>query len=46
MMMLLANFPPLWRKVMDRRVIDHYGGDELRANVQPRRRAALRHSTG
>jgi alkane 1-monooxygenase len=26
-MMLLAMVPPLWRRVIDHRVIDHYGGD-------------------
>jgi alkane 1-monooxygenase len=33
-MILLAYVPPLWRRVMDRRVIAHYGGDVARANVQ------------
>jgi len=35
-MILLAWFPPLWRHVMDRRLLDHYDGDVNRANVQPR----------
>jgi alkane 1-monooxygenase len=35
-MILLAWFPPLWRRVMDRRLLDHYGGDLSRANVEPR----------
>lgn len=26
-MLLLAWFPPLWRRVMDRRVLEHYDGD-------------------
>lgn len=39
-MMLIAWFPPLWRRVMDHRVIRHYGGDARRANLQPRRRLA------
>lgn len=34
-MILLAVIPPLWFKVMDRRVIDHYRGDVSKANVQP-----------
>jgi len=34
-MILLAWIPPLWRKVMDRRVIAHYGGDVSRANAGP-----------
>ncbi|WP_436529850.1 alkane 1-monooxygenase [Actinoplanes sp. HUAS TT8] len=32
-MLLLALFPPLWRRVMDRRVLAHYGGDLTLANV-------------
>jgi alkane 1-monooxygenase len=35
-MMLLALFPPLWRRVMDRRVLDHYGGDIRLAALSPR----------
>jgi alkane 1-monooxygenase len=35
-MILLAICPPLWRRVMDRRLLDHYGGDVRRANLQPR----------
>jgi alkane 1-monooxygenase len=35
-MILLAAFPPLWRRVMDRRLLDHYGGDVTRANIEPR----------
>ena len=34
-MILAALLPPLWRAVMDRRVIAHYGGDVTRINVQP-----------
>jgi alkane 1-monooxygenase len=34
-MMLLALFPPLWRRVMDRRVVDHYDGDISRAALAP-----------
>jgi alkane 1-monooxygenase len=37
-MILLAWFPPLWRRVMDSRLLDHYGGDVSRANIQPRAR--------
>lgn len=37
-MILLAWFPPVWRRVMDRRLLDHYGGDVTRANIQPRTR--------
>jgi alkane 1-monooxygenase len=34
-MLLLALVPPLWRRVMDGRVIAHYGGDQSLANVVP-----------
>jgi alkane 1-monooxygenase len=37
-MLLLALVPPLWFRVMDPRVIAHYGGDVQRANLSPRRR--------
>ena len=40
-MIELAVIPPLWRRVMDPRVIAHYGGDVTRANIDPRRRAAV-----
>jgi alkane 1-monooxygenase len=40
-MIVLAWFPPLWRRVMDQRLIDHYGGDVSRANVQPRARRKI-----
>jgi len=40
LMMLIAWFPPVWRKVMDDKVIEHYGGDVQRANLDPRRRVA------
>lgn len=45
-MLTLAYFPPLWRKVMDHRVLEHYSGDISRVNVHPRRRDVLvaRHS--
>ncbi len=35
-MILLAMCPPLWRRVMDHRLLDHYRGDVTRANIQPR----------
>ncbi len=38
-MIVLAVIPPLWRRVMDPRVIAHYGGDVSLANVDPRKRA-------
>ncbi len=43
-MILLAVIPPLWRRVMDHRVLDHYHGQLDRANLKPRlsRRARAR----
>jgi alkane 1-monooxygenase len=35
-MIVLAAVPPLWRAVMDRRLLAHYGGDPARANIAPR----------
>jgi len=40
-MLVLAYIPPLWRAVMDKRVIAHYGGDVSRANIQPSKRAKI-----
>jgi alkane 1-monooxygenase len=40
-MVLLALVPPLWRLVMDRRVLAHYRGDVTRANIHPRTRAKV-----
>ncbi len=37
-MILLAYFPPIWRKVMDKRVLAHYDGDITRANIHPPKR--------
>jgi alkane 1-monooxygenase len=37
-MVTLAYVPPLWRKVMDRRVLDVYDGDVTRTNLDPRKR--------
>jgi alkane 1-monooxygenase len=34
-MILLALIPPLWRRVMDRRLLAHYDGDVTRANIHP-----------
>jgi len=44
-MIVLACVPPLWRRVMDHRVLEHYGGDLTRANIEPRarRRILARH---
>jgi alkane 1-monooxygenase len=41
LMICLACVPPLWRRVMDPRVLAHYGGDVTRANVHPPRRERL-----
>ena len=35
-MIVLALLPPVWRRVMDHRVLDHYGGDASLANVHAR----------
>jgi alkane 1-monooxygenase len=32
----LTYFPPLWRRMMDHRVLAHYGGDITQVNIQPR----------
>ena len=37
-MILLALCPPMWRRVMDPRVVAHYGGDVSLANISPRKR--------
>ncbi|OLT87264.1 alkane 1-monooxygenase [Mycobacterium syngnathidarum] len=34
----LTYLPPLWRKVMDHRVLEHYDGDVTKVNIQPRLR--------
>ncbi|MET8530125.1 alkane 1-monooxygenase [Micromonospora sp. NPDC005172] len=36
-MVVVALLPPLWRRVMDHRVLAHYGGDRALANTRPRR---------
>jgi alkane 1-monooxygenase len=47
-MIVLAWFPPLWRRVMDQRLLDHYDGEVELANIQPSKRAKLlaRHGGG
>ncbi len=40
-MIVLAAIPPLWRWVMDDRVLAHYGGDITLANIQPRKRRRI-----
>ena len=34
----LTYFPPVWRKLMDHRVIEHYRGDITAVNIDPRKR--------
>jgi alkane 1-monooxygenase len=45
-MIVLALLPPLWRRVMDPRVLDHYEGRLARANVNPRLGARARRRHG
>jgi alkane 1-monooxygenase len=40
-MIVLAWFPPLWRRVMDPILLDHFDGDVTRANIQPRKREKI-----
>jgi alkane 1-monooxygenase len=40
-MMVLAMFPPVWNRIMDKRLLQHYGGDVTRANINPRRREKI-----
>ncbi len=42
-MIVLALAPPVWRRVMDHRVLEHYQGDAALANLHPpKRRRYLR----
>jgi len=45
-MVPLAYLPFVWRKLMDKRVIAHYGGDVERANIHPPARAQLLQTWG
>jgi alkane 1-monooxygenase len=36
-MIVLAWFPPLWRRVMDPRLIEHFDGEVTKANIHPRK---------
>jgi alkane 1-monooxygenase len=40
-MIVLAVIPPLWRRVMDPRLAEHYGHDLSRANIHPRKRERI-----
>ncbi|MGI8558835.1 MAG: alkane 1-monooxygenase [Solirubrobacteraceae bacterium] len=37
-MIVVAAIPPLWRRLMDRRLLAHYAGDVSRTNLSPRAR--------
>ena len=37
-MIVTAVIPPLWRRVMDRRLLEHYRGELERTNIHPRTR--------
>jgi alkane 1-monooxygenase len=41
LMLGLAYLPPVWRAVMDRRVLAHYDGDVTKANIHPPKRAKV-----
>ena len=41
LMICVAFVPPLWRRVMDPKVLAHYDGDVTRANILPRKRKRL-----
>jgi alkane 1-monooxygenase len=40
-MILIAAIPPLWRRIMDRRLLAHYGHEVMRANINPRARRRM-----
>ena len=40
-MIVLAYATPVWRRVMDPKVLAHYGGDVTKANILPRKRAKI-----
>ncbi|MGA9871868.1 MAG: alkane 1-monooxygenase [Rhodococcus sp. (in: high G+C Gram-positive bacteria)] len=40
-MISLAYFPPIWRKVMDHRVLEHYRGDITAVNIEPTKRERI-----
>ena len=37
-MIVAAAIPPLWRRIMDRRLLEHYQGDLSQINIHPRTR--------
>jgi alkane 1-monooxygenase len=40
-MIVAAMLPPVWRRIMDHRVLEHYQGDLARANISPRARSRI-----
>ncbi len=40
-MIVLAYLPPIWNRVMDHRVVEHYDGDVAMANIHPRARKRI-----
>ncbi|MEA2347727.1 MAG: alkane 1-monooxygenase [Thermoleophilaceae bacterium] len=40
-MIVMAYATPVWRRVMDPKVLAHYDGDATKANILPRRRAKI-----
>jgi alkane 1-monooxygenase len=40
-MIVIALVPPIWKRVMDKRVIAHYDGDATKMNILPRKRAKV-----
>lgn len=40
-LIILALVPPLWFRLMDKRVLAHFDGDITRANIQPAKRARI-----
>ncbi len=47
-MIVAAAIPPVWRRIMDRRLIEHYGGNFSQMNIHPRtrRRVLARYERG
>jgi alkane 1-monooxygenase len=40
-MIVAAAIPPLWRRIMDPRLLEHYGGDLSKMNIHPRTRTRV-----
>jgi alkane 1-monooxygenase len=40
-MIVAAAIPPLWRRIMDRRLLEHYQGDLSQINIHPRTRRRI-----